>query len=229
MILDNAKAKSRGSMGIPSDISPDKVFNKDTPPEAAVSVDDGFSFGESPTLKAGATSAPEPAITSDRMTGAMSLEGTLKSLGITLSDDDLLRYVYRGSLEKTFVLYKFKSKEFTVTLKTLTPTELETADNCWMREVDNEVHVSKDSGDRRKLTWIVALSLQSICGKPMPPGGVPMKDGKADLKALATARREILLEMGEVTMGRLIQTYTSFIYAIAATLNDPEGDYLKKP
>jgi hypothetical protein len=224
MLLDNAKTKSRGSMGIPAEIAPDRILNKDAAPkEPAPIVDNGFSFDGSSSEK------KEVLETEAAKDGTTDPEAMLKSLGVELTEDDFVRYVFKGSLEKTFALYGFKGKEFTVSLKTLTPKEVEAADWCWMKEVDDESHVSRDSGDRRRSVWLVSASLQGICGKQMPPSGPVTKDGKVDLKATIAAKRDILQEMGEATMGRIIQTYYKFSFAVGALLNDPEKGYLKKP
>lgn len=224
MLLDNAKNKPRGSMGIPAEIAPDRILSKDAAPKEPPTVtDDGFSFG---STKAEKKEAAEVEETKDDTNDP---EAMLKSLGVELTEDDFVRYVFKGALEKTFALYGFKGREFTVSLKTLTPKEVEAADWCWMKEVDDENHVSRDSGDRRRSVWLVSASLQGICGKSMPPSGPVMKDGKVDLKATIAAKRDILQEMGEATMGRIIQTYYRFSFAIGALLNDPEKGYLKKP
>ena len=224
MLLENAKTKPRGSMGIPAEIAPERIMNREAAPkEPSPVTDDGFSFDGQKVEKRADT--PADAAKED----LNDPEAILKSLGVELTEDDFVRYVFKGSLEKTFALYGFKGKEFTITIKTLTPKEVETADWCWMKELDAEGHVSRDSGDRRRSVWLVSAALQGICGKQMPPAGQITKEGKVDLKATITAKRDILQEMGEATMGKIIQTYYRFSFATTSLLNDPEKGYLKKP
>lgn len=220
----------RGSFGIPEHLRPEAIMKERaknhpehpegdlTPAEAEprAAVDEGFSVEEKPQEK--------PLSPIDR----------LKLIGVDFTTTDYNRLFFQGSIEKDVqVGFDPETKRpIMATLKTLTPNECDALDECLAEEV-NDLKVTRDGVEKRKVLWTAAFVLVAIDGrpfvKPVMKAETDTKDMVVDRKATARLRKKFVQELSIHLVNNILSKYNILDTQIKFIMGDSESAFLGTP
>lgn len=155
---------------------------------------------------------------------------TLREMGIEPSEEDFHNLIFRGYIEKEVEIVKnpVSKKPLTARLKALTAEEVDLVDELLIEELDG-TRMSNEGLEARRSVWLMSVAVQKLSGRDLVKSPPLDQQGKTDAKALAKAKRAILVKLNPYIMSRLVQKHAALVSCFNALLNeDVEGDILKK-
>lgn len=223
----------RGSMGIPEEMRPERVFAKEDQPtqEAPMFEGDGDDYQQS-------MAAEEPAAVSEEVKQAAQAakdsdpREILKRIGTELTDEDVNKLLFKGYIDKQIkICYDpLGKKAYVATFKTLTAQEYDEVDELLAEEMDR-LKMTVNGRDARRSTWLLAFAMTHINGMPLQKpitkkvGSIEM----VDTLETGKSRIKIIRALAPMILDKAARIYAAFTTAVALILEDPEQTLLKKP
>jgi len=239
-----------GSMGIPPQMQ--EAFEKQRADAkrkqaaAAKADEQAPTFSEDPGFAEDSEQAeplignePEANKAETEDSGKNKIEGDphkiLAELGISLTEEDAHRYVFKGFVEKDLTVEVIMGVKIPVTFKSLTSTDQDEIGELLADEI-NRVSVLRDEVAIRRNMWMLCYGISKMNGRILahPETKKLTRNGKTveviDRKASARNYREVLGMTADETASALIEAYNKFSIALSLLRRQgkEEGSLLKK-
>lgn len=246
------KGQQKGSFGIPEEmmeqISKKKQSQEQENTQAEASTEeepqkegpeqaDFFNGNESVNNKEGEVppSARPPEENeeeeSNRQTSFSDLspDEIFEHLGVDFTDEDFQHLLFKGYVEKDITITKFKGKDFTARIKTLTTHEYDEIDEILTEELKN-VSMSPNGYEARRSLLIGAYGVTHLMGKPLTKpiyfSQNHARAGELNTREMSLERRKVLRQLAPPVANRIIELHNALSLATNMIVREP-GEYGK--